>query len=468
MSIPGLALALILLMGAGFGISRVLLRNQSKPWLELGALSWTFGAGYVSLGIWICSWFTHGKVLLTLVGGGALILALIGIRLPRPRAQVPSKPFSILEWALIAALVCQAGFVCYWHFRWVLGWDAMMIWEAKSRWAFQNGGALPADYFRELTLVNSQPHYPLLIPYLQSWLYLGIGEANQSWVRGVGTLFYFSAQIFLATSLQRMSGSRPLGLFVAILFPTVPYLFSSGAITGNADLPMGALYLASAGYALSWIQFRRPEDLRLLGLMAAVLPWCKREGKFLWLAVLIVPILILCREKKFRDLVLLSLPGIAVILAWNGFLKLIQVTPDDTYLPLGIQNLLLHSDRIGPIARFFVAELGNLENWGLWWVIAGASTLVLVIARRTQGIALLCIFAVPMTIYSGVFVFTKWPVYLLHMELAISRLLLHLVFTALLAFGMAFPRKKSNLAEPLAMSSDAAIDAPPSQETLGA
>ena len=83
MSLLGLILALLVLLGAGFGISRLLASGEPRQVPEVAALSWIFGAGYVSLGLWLGSLLIQGRWLVGAVAGGAVI-AMISRTPPAP------------------------------------------------------------------------------------------------------------------------------------------------------------------------------------------------------------------------------------------------------------------------------------------------------------------------------------------------------------------------------------------------
>jgi hypothetical protein len=76
-----------------------------------------------------------------------------------------------------------------WRFarRLVLGWDGLHIWEFKARLAFDNGGTVPAAYFRDVSRMWSHVDYPQYLPLTETWVYgwLRADRTKQPWWRAV-------------------------------------------------------------------------------------------------------------------------------------------------------------------------------------------------------------------------------------------------------------------------------------------
>src|SRR3977135_3499030 len=153
------------LLAAGYGLLALLVRQKAQFSLtEQIAFSWLLGIGAVSLLLWIFGLFVHGVLLPSLVSIICLSLGFVGWRrmVPRPLRQRRPNPIEIF---LAIIIVIEIAIVFYLSFVHTLGWDGLLNWEIKARYAFANGGRLPATYFSDSGRAFSHPAYPLAIPF---------------------------------------------------------------------------------------------------------------------------------------------------------------------------------------------------------------------------------------------------------------------------------------------------------------
>src|SRR4029077_5969145 len=99
-------------------------------------------------------------------------------------------PNGMIEWFLASFLVLEIAAIAFASCKHTLGWDGLLVWEIKARYAFMNGGSLPASYYSGPGRAFSHPEYPLGIPFTELWLYLWMGQAHQFWVKTIFGIFY--------------------------------------------------------------------------------------------------------------------------------------------------------------------------------------------------------------------------------------------------------------------------------------
>ncbi len=180
MSALALLGALGTLLVAGYGLLTLLAPTETQLSLtEQIAFSWLLGTGAVSLLLWIFGLFIHGALLPGLVSIICLSLGFVGWRrmVPRPLRRRRPNPFEIF---LAIIIVIEIAIVFYLSFVHTLGWDGLLNWEIKARYAFANGGVIPATYFSDSGRAFSHPAYPLAIPFTELWLYLGSVKPTNS------------------------------------------------------------------------------------------------------------------------------------------------------------------------------------------------------------------------------------------------------------------------------------------------
>jgi hypothetical protein len=158
----------------------------------------------------------------------------------------------------------------------------------------------------------------------------------------------------------------------------------------------------------------------LAGLLLGVAPLCKREGLFFLVAAALS---IALRERSLGRAMASLWPAPLLALPWYVFVAVTRV-PDRDFLPLTPGNILAHLDRAAVIGRFFAINLLALNEWNvLWYVLAGVLCLA-AFHRRSAGLWLFPMVAVPLVMYVLVLSVSAWPDYLLHTRTSLDRLIM--------------------------------------------
>jgi hypothetical protein len=450
MIVLGLIAALFTIFTAGFGIAiLVLARADQINVIECACLSWLFGCGIISLLLWICGTFCSGLLLQTIVALGCLVFGILGWRAGREsktKFDLP-KPANLAEWILGSIIAAQIAILIFVSFKHTLGWDGLFNWELKARYAFQNGGTIPAAYYSSAGRGFSHPEYPLGIPFTELWLYLWMGEPNQFWVKIIFPLFYAAGALLLAMFVSRLSGKRWIGLLTAALLPFVPSISASpgGTVVGYVDVPLSVFYLAALGYLLLWF---RTDDSRFIIVFAGcsgLLPWIKSEGIILWaVLVLLGFVLSLVRHRLVQFMASIA-PGLILILAWRVYLRVVHLLPQSDFVRPSFNTLSNNLGRLGDIFAILFAELSQTFQWSIFWLIAAIGLLYLVASRKLERIALASAVVIPILLYSLTYLFSSWPSYAAHMASSVPRLLLHVMPAGWLAIGLALSGAKREI-----------------------
>ncbi len=436
------AIGTVFLLGGG--ISTLLLaRRGSINVVEWICLSWLVGVCAISFLLWIGGNFLSGAILQSVVGGLAVASAVLGRRSLarlRPVMRIP-KPRGAIEWILFAVLAVEIATIFVISFKHTLGWDGLLVWEIKARYAFLNGGVLPDAYFQGAGRAFSHPDYPLAIPFAQLWIYLWLGEPNQFWAKLIFPIFYAVGASLLALLGNRIIGKRWIGLLLAVLLFFIPQasLSTGSAIVGYADFPLAIFYLATVGYLLASL---RPESCEsffpIFATCLACLPWIKNEGAILCLVAGGFAGLLMVAGRLPRRFFVALVPGLLVALSWRLFLRSVQVVSTVDFVPVSKESLMNNFSRLPGIYRVILAEVSTPENWGIFWVVAGVALLFLICRWRylTERLLILLI-VTPLALYSGIYVFSAWNHYMDHVASSIPRLLMQLVPVTLLGIGLA-------------------------------
>src|SRR5581483_2424726 len=146
MTFIGLSGGYFTLFLGGMGLTLILLKSRNPiNTIEYLCLSWLLGVGIVSLSLWLGGIRLSGAALQSLVAVICLALGIVGWRtrqLYQIRFSVP-RPDNAAEWALATLLVVEIATIFFVSLKHTLGWDGLLNWEIKARYAFLNSGVLP-------------------------------------------------------------------------------------------------------------------------------------------------------------------------------------------------------------------------------------------------------------------------------------------------------------------------------------
>lgn len=435
--------ATLIIFGTGLGTSLLFMRNRTRVALaELIALSWLLGGAVISLSLWLLGMVLRGVPLQMAVTFISVGLALFGIAQWRKRqglVRIP-WPLSWIEVALAILLGLEIALVFVLTFKHTLGWDGLVIWELKARYAYLNGGALPSAYFSDATRVFSHPEYPLFLPMLETWIYFWIGEPDQYWVKLIFPIFYAVGMLLLAQAGAAISGRRYLGLIAANLFLFVPFLtrFAGGVVLGYVDVPFSIVYLAAFYFLLVFARDNSAGGLSIFLVLAALLPWVKREGAILWLVLAVCGAFTIWRRRGILPALASLLPGIGMIASWQIYLRAVHSRSAQEFLPVTLSTLSSNAHRLGPILRSLFKEMTAISHWNLLWFATLIAFLCIMVRNRRREVWILITCTVlPIALYGGTYVFSAWSDYQHHVDSSLPRLLLHVAPLSILAIAFA-------------------------------
>lgn len=416
-------------------------RTQINGW-EVGAVGWLFGLGIVSLCLWLGGFFSSGGILFWLVTAVALALGAGGYRVIfRERARlIFPLPRNLMEWLLTGILAVQCGLMGALSFRRGLGWDGLLNWEIKARYAFLNHGVLPGAYLADGGREFTHPGYPLLVPFSELWVYLWLGQPHQFWLKSLPPFLVLAGVVLLVFFGTRLTGRRWIGLGVAVLFFCIPALSSmeGGAYSGYADVPVGFLYLGAMGFLLLQRDGDDRAGWRMFAIFLALLPWAKREGVILCAVGAMCGLLVFMRSTHPRRELLWLLLGPALAIGWGLYGAAMGKGVDHEFLPVSRAVLQENLPRLVPIAGAVLAEMMDRSHWSFFWPMALLAFLSLLWRAPDFRLFILAFaLAAPLVVYPVAYVFSGWADWLGHAHVSLPRLLLHLLPVAWLVVALA-------------------------------
>lgn len=437
------AIALVLMLVAGAGATVLLAPFGRRLYLtEAASLSILFGAGFISLSLFLCGFVVRGRQLLFAVAAGAIALGVAGWCRRHRTGMVRLEQTGWIDRIGAVVIAVQCLIIVWASVRLALGYDGLFIWEFKAQLIHRSGGWMPVEYFGESPWQFTHPNYPLFVPFVESWFYGWMGRAGQGMVKLVSPLFYFAIVGLLVSGGARF-GARRLGIAAAMLFFFIPWAVLR-TTAGEADLPLAAVYLAAALYLLEYAKTGDGRLLAAAGVISALLPWVKRDGMVLWTCLLIAVMLVTIVRREWRALGRFTIPGAVWLVCWGVFLSLVKANEQPVFLPVSPGTAAANIDRAPIIARAIFDEMANWRSWSLVWVLPLLGLVQLLVGRCERRLTLLwlLLIAAPTALYGSIYIFSAWEPFTGHIGSSLGRLLLHVAPLALLGTAILFRRER--------------------------
>ena len=437
-------IALLTLFTAGFGaVLLIVPRDRSLTVIEMSSLAIVLGAAFVSLASFWLGLFLSGLILRSTLTALCIVMGATGIARKRSAPSILSGgPSGAGAFLLMGILAVQTGLILWLALLLTFGWDGLLIWEFKARLACLHGGVIPIDYFRDLSRYWTKPRYPLFLPLSEAWIYNWLGRCDEGLAKLIFPLLYLAALGFLYIGGSRFGGTWWRGFLPAVLLFFVPLaVVGEGSVSsGYADFPLAVLYLASVIYLLEYWETGDKGALRILGITAAALPWIKQEGIILWLTLGFLTTVKTAQRRSIRLVLPMALPGILVFSGWRVYLALVKVKVGRGFLPFDLTTLWSNLGRSTAIAQAAVIEMMDWKHWSILWPAALLSLILLLVSNhRKDFVVLLLAVTLPITMYSGIFIFSAWAPFMDHLNSSMPRLFLQVSLVALLIVGLAIP-----------------------------
>ena len=278
-----LLLGLSAIFCLGYALLTLLVpRPRDFTCLERAAFS--FGVGVLALTLWMLALTWGGAPFgLAWILGPPLALAAALLLAPRGRRAIredrrarrlrPRMALSGWDWLFLGLLAMvflfalpRAALYPMW------AWDAVATWGCKARIFFDTKAL-------DLTCIDAHNYYPNLIPLLLSYLYFGLGQANDYLVNAIFPLWGALLLGLLFSLSTRLGLSRRFALGLTAFLALNGTVFIVHLYIAYADLPLAFFTLGGAALLYLWLADAAPRgSLPLAACFLASMAWCKYEG----------------------------------------------------------------------------------------------------------------------------------------------------------------------------------------------
>lgn len=325
----------------------------------------------------------------------------------------------------------------------MFAWDGRFIWELKARLLVDERTVF-SPAFTDPDRVHFHRDYPLMLSTAMAELYWWAGERIPRGSRLMLSLLAVPWLLWLYGFLRRRADSLTALLFTA-LASAMPFRRDYGdedgpsIATGVADFPLCLLITLAFALGAEALRRGRRDWLLLAGVLAGGCAILKEEGIF---AVLLLPAFLLLAtrfdRRRFLDGVALpTVCAVLVFLPWRMVKAHLPNFYDEKFTEaLRPEFIPLLVERLPYLPPLLLAEVTNVERWGVLWPLWGALIVAGLVWRGHSRVgALEAVAALWLLGYVAAFVVT--PLHIVyHVETASGRLLSHVQGLVVIAIAL--------------------------------
>lgn len=409
---------------------------------EIIILSFGIGTGFVGLLIFFLSFIVRFLNINYFLLVEVLLFIFAFLKLKNKLFSWESP--SVQPKIIYSPIVIFLASVIIWEIAYVLldslslpftAWDAWAQWGFKSKMFFIEK-TFPPHPWAELPWFNADHlEHPLLIPFLETYIYLFLGKIHEPLIKVFCSFYYFGTIALFYFHLKRQFNIN-FALASCFCLATIPN-FLRMASSGYMEVPL--IFYVSVGILYIWKYLKEKDDAFLLlgSLFMGLGAWVKNEGFGFWLTLLLSCILLSLLLKlninKKRFLSRVSFIPLLVYSPWLIFQQILGLKAE--YFGGSFKDLMhLAKENFLFILAAWVRNGFDLGQWNiLWFVFILVAIWFLIKPREKLAMFFLFIIIIQTAFYITIFV--RWPPGLGDMRVRIfqtvDRLILHVAPLAL-------------------------------------
>jgi 4-amino-4-deoxy-L-arabinose transferase-like glycosyltransferase len=250
--------------------------------------------------------------------------------------------------------------------------DAVANYALKAK-IFYSSGGVPEGFFGWSEATVSHPDYPLLLPFLLTWVYVFTGF-NDFIINMVMPVIYTAFLVLFYSQAKRIF-NRPYAFLLVFFLATIPQLADYATVI-HADLLLTALVAGAFLYFWLYAREFRKGDLLLSSVLFGFTLWTKNEAIVFVAAFAAVFIVLFARsepifKKKIARDIIVSFFIVAVISAPSFAVKIAAgVTNSDIDLSkLTFDRFLQNVKDIPVLLNLFQQEVFGPKKWNILWMM---------------------------------------------------------------------------------------------------
>lgn len=255
-------------------------------------------------------------------------------------------------------------------------WDAWAVWNMKTKFLVEAGPAWQNIFQLHW---HTQPDYPLLLPFLNTWIYAASEAPLNTIALTTSVVFTILPAVLIFSALKAFAHPGVAALAALLLLTNRLYLFMGTA--QYADILLGFYLLGTVVCALWVLKENDVQGLALLGGYLGLLSFAKNEGLVMSILFFIFISFDLLKNPRWRKDFSSIWRRFALALAATGsatFIFKIFLAPinrDISWDTLKLLPLLFDHQRLATITDYFGKTLFD-TNWQSIWLLVTAMFLL--------------------------------------------------------------------------------------------
>ena len=432
-------LAILVIFVIGYLLAVLILGQDAKCFIELFVISFALGAGFLSIEMFFLSWLGFKMVffnILLLVAFNLILLFILNLKYNNGfftqqfgfRTTL-TKVFnlSLIEIVLTAVILFNVILVFVDSMAIpISNWDAIAIWSLKAKILF-NETIKHSNYFFEPSKSFSHLDYPLLVPFVQVYLYSILGYIDDRLVKIIFPIFFVCILLTLYFAQRRYFSRIHSLVFASFLSTLIPFIIETSS--GYADVPLTLFYFLSVVYLYVWIKEGKLKYILLAALFSSFMVFTKNEG----LGLLVINILVLLifnifnyKNERIKQSLIYVLISVLLILPWMIFRQRISILTENYLAHFNILGIINNLDRVNIVFVRFIQEFINVSKWNIMWILLVITIFINIknIFKNT-AIFLLLFIICHLSLYYFIYIITPWENVSALIDSSLERLLIH-------------------------------------------
>ncbi|RKY42847.1 MAG: hypothetical protein DRP85_01410 [Candidatus Makaraimicrobium thalassicum] len=354
---------------------------------ELLTLSFFLGAGFVSYQLFLYHLSGIGFGFLNLIIVPVVLLILIFARYasrPERIADLLPEKGNPRRWSRTEKLLAAGLFF---QLLWIVllvapvpvhSHDAVANYALKAR-IFHSAGGIPEGFFGWNEATVAHPDYPLLLPFLMTWIYAftGFNDLNVNMIMPV---IYLAFLVLFYSQMKKLF-SRQYSILLTFILGTTAQV-ADYAVIIHADLILTAFVTCAFVYFMLYVRTKDRICLILSSVLFGFSLWVKNEAMVFTGAFAAAAAASLVRSEPFQrrralaDVVIAFAVVAALAAPWFclKFSGALAVNSDMDFSRLTSGRLWQNIRDIPILLNFFQQEVFGPKKWNIFWIVllAGA------------------------------------------------------------------------------------------------
>lgn len=407
-------LSILFIFIIGFIVTRAYFSFEKAKNISESAFAFGLGVGFITFQLFIYSWIGIDWRKEFIIFPWIIISLFLLIKYrDRFKIKLTKVKLGKIEKLLILLISISILYTFFQgQIRPAMTWDSWSIWLLESKAFFIDGKIDPK------TLSEFLSDYPPLYKLFGSFIYIILGEVDDTTVLLTSFFFYLFTGIQMFRIVKNRSGLRA-GLIAFFATVTVQNMVRHGGRieAGQADLPLAFYCFMSTCLLLEYFRNQSLKILIALSIFLGFISLVKFEGIPFNLAIMFILFVDIYQKKIYKYFPFVFLWSVFFI-AWKIFGKLNEA---ESFYLTG-HGFVINFDKTLHSFSGTFKEFLNIKTWNLTWMIYIYSILVLGIKNSKELLTLNFIIISQISVYLMIYIFTGNN----NPESSAQRLLLHL------------------------------------------